>query len=191
MNDMASRMENKGNQYHHKKLWWIVGIILVMALVAGGLAYAYSGSEEDSSASSSSSAKKVTKPTIKSDQKAKSSSESSSSSSSVSADDLVGLGFQITPVLYNGEDVNTAMNENKAPQNTISEGVQIGYFRSNSQARLTGLPMYYYVHSVNYSVVDGVLEMDTWNIPLKVYDGVLQTVLVQSLLRESASCIMN
>lgn len=160
MNDMPSRMENKGNQRGHKKLWWVLGIVLVVALVAGGLAYAYSGADEDSSASSSSSTKKINKPTTKSSQKSKSSSESSSSSQHVTADDLVGLGFQITPVLFNGEDATQAMNEGKAQPSLVHDGSQMGYFRSNTEARMTGIAGYMYAQTANYSVVDGVLEIE-------------------------------
>lgn len=175
MNDMPSRMENKGQQHGRKKLWWVLGIILIVALVVGGLAYAYSGSDEDSGASSSSSAKKVNKPTTKSSQKSKSSSESSASSDSVSADDLVGLGFQIMPVLFNGEDATQAMNEGKAQPSLVHDGSQLGYFKNNTEARMTGIAGYMYAHTANFSVVDGVLEMNTWNIPVKVSNGTIQT----------------
>lgn len=173
---MPSRMENKGNGHGHRKLWWILGTILVLALIGGGLAYAYSGAENDSSASASSAAKAIKKPTTKSShKKAKSSSISSSSSALVTADDLVGLGFQIMPALFNGEDATQAMNEGKAQPSLVHDGSQLGYFKSNTEVRLTGIAGYMYAHTAKYIVVDGVLEMNTWNIPIKVSDGAVQT----------------
>lgn len=178
---MPTRMEGKKGRQGHKRLWWILGIILVVALISGGLIYAYSGSDDDSSAASSSSVKTVNKPTTKSSRKtAKSSSTSSSSSESTTADDFVGLGFQITPVLFNGEDVTDAMEAGKAQPSLVHDGSQLGYFRSNTEVRITGIAGYMFAHSAEYRVVDGVLEMGTWNIPIKVSDGAIQTTRWES-----------
>lgn len=93
---------------------------------------------------------------------------------------LLHRGFSLSPHLYNGEEVDRAMDEQKAPQNTVHDGVLLGYFNSASTTRLTGLGSYVgawdgtyqvtatrliffsrgkVVHSFPYTLRDGVLTI--------------------------------
>lgn len=167
---MPTRMENRGSGRGHKRLFWVVGIIAVIALIGGGLVYAYSGSEPESASMSKSSSKSSKRSSTSSKAKSSSSVETRSATT-----DLTGFGFQIAPIFYNGEDVNKAMDENKALQNTFHDGAQIGYFSTASQARISGIAAYMYVHTIQYSVSGDTLSMNGWHIPLKVSGGVLES----------------
>lgn len=171
---MPTRM---GKRSHHKRLWLIIGILLPIILIAGGLAYAYSGTD-DGGETATSSSKKLPKSSSKATSKASRSTKKSNrtTSSSTVAPELVGLGFQISPVLFNGEAVDQAMAENKAPQNLFHDGVMLGYFADQTQARVSGMARYLYAHTIGYSVNGKVLAMNGWQIPLSVSDHQIQTV---------------
>ncbi|MCX2455317.1 hypothetical protein [Lacticaseibacillus nasuensis] len=53
---------------------------------------------------------------------------------------LAGTGFSLTPIKYNGEDIDQAMNENKAPQNSVSDNFSTGNFTADGTAQVR-LPM--------------------------------------------------
>ena len=172
---MPTRMGKRSN---HKRLWWIIGILLPIILIAGGLAYAYSGTDDGGEQKATSTSKASMK---SSSQASRTTSKSSSTtSSSTAAPDLVGLGFQIMPILFNGEAVDQAMNENKAPQNLFHDGVMLGYFTNQTQARVSGMARYLYAHTIGYSVNGKVLAMNGWQIPLSVSDQQIQPVQWQA-----------
>ena len=172
----------------------ILGIAIPVILIAGGVAYMYSGSDEaaQSQPSQVSQAKQVASKSAKqhsrsaksSSQAPKTSVATSSSKPTITTADIEGLGFQITPVAFNGEDVNTAMTEGKAPQNTVHDGSQLGYFSTASQARITGISGYMYAGTIDYSIDGGMVAMKNWRIPVKVADGELQTVRWQNTDRD-------
>lgn len=170
---MPTRM---GKRSHHKRLWLIIGILLPIILIAGGLAYAYSGTDDGGEQAATSSSKVSTKASSKTSRSTSKSSSTTSSSATSSAPDLVGLGFQIMPVLFNGEAVDQAMSENKAPQNLFHDGVMLGYFTNQTQARVSGMARYLYAHTIGYSVNGKVLAMNGWQIPITVTDQQLQPV---------------
>lgn len=177
---MPSRMNNRGKQSGRRRIVIILEVMVPIVLIAGGLAYAYSGSEHkptQSQSLSSQKAKTTAKQTSKTNKSSVNSRPSTSSSSQeTTAPDLTGIGFQIMPVLFNGEDVNTAMNENKAPQNTVHDGAQLGYFSSRTQARVSGIAGYMYAHTVSYGIDGDTLAFNGWNIPLNVVNGEIQPV---------------
>ncbi|WP_125710647.1 hypothetical protein [Lacticaseibacillus porcinae] len=174
---MPTRM---GNRTKHKRIWVVIGILLPIILVIGGLVYAYSGTDDAGDHQQTSASQVSSKTSSKKTRSTSTSSSATSSSSSSTQPDLTGLGFQIMPVLFNGEGVDQAMAENKAPQNTVHDGVMLGYFINQTQARVSGLARYMYAHTIGYSVNGQVLAMNGWQIPLTVTDGQLQTVQWQA-----------
>lgn len=170
---MPTRM---GNRNGHKRFWLVVAILLPIVLVVGGLAYAYSGTDDAGDHKQSSSSKVSSKAS----HSTSTTSSSISSSTSTTQAELSGLGFQISPVLFNGEAVDQAMAENKAPQNTVHDGVMLGYFIDQTQARVSGMARYMYAHTIGYSVNGKVLAMNGWQIPLTVTDGQLQSAQWQA-----------
>lgn len=66
-----------------------------------------------------------------------SSSETSTTNNITAVKNVLQSGFEIAPILYNGEDVGKAMDEGKAPQNTIHDGVEFGYLKDDSLARMS------------------------------------------------------
>lgn len=71
--------------------------------------------------------------------KISSSETSSTTNNTTTVKRFLQNGFEITPILYNGEDVNKAMNEGKAPQNTVHDGFVLGYLKDDSIARLSSM----------------------------------------------------
>jgi hypothetical protein len=168
---MPTRMGKRSN---HKRVWLIIGILLPIILIAGGLAYAYSGTDDGGAQATTTSSKASKKSSRKASRST--SKSSNTTSSSIAAPDVVGLGFQISPVLFNGEAVDQAMAENKAPQNLFHDGVMLGYFTNQTQARVSGMARYLYAHTIGYSVNNKTLALNGWQIPLTVTDQQLQTV---------------
>lgn len=81
---------------------------------------------------------------------------------------IAGKSFDIAPVLYDGEDVDKAMNENKAPQNLVHDGVAKGYFYDSSTVHLTGLGTYSGEYSNPYTINNKTINIgsqDYKNIP--------------------------
>lgn len=170
---MPTRMGKRSN---HKRLWLIIGILFPIILIVGGLAYAYSGTDDGGEQTATSTSQTSTKSSSKASRSTSKSSRTISSSATSAAPDLVGLGFQIVPVLFNGEAVDQAMNENKAPQNLVHDGVMLGYFTNQTQARVSGMARYLYAHTIGYSVNGKVLAMNGWQILLSVSDHQIQPV---------------
>lgn len=168
---MPSRMENRPTRKH--KYWWIItGLVLVTLLVGGYfLFYEPSTHNADSSKSTSTMSRKSSDPSSKKN----STSSAKSSSTAVTSSDLVGLSFSLMPVLYNGEDVNTAMDANRAPQNTFHDNARIGYFKSASNAFVGGVSAIFYAHDMNYSVSSGYLKIDNKRFKLELSNGNLVT----------------
>lgn len=101
-----------------------------------------------------------------------SSSESSSSKVSSSSSDngvskvarqLVGKSFTIVPIKYDGVDIDKAMDDNKAPQNTVHDSHIDGTFLSSSEMRYRiGIdPSKYFKGKV--SVLENSIQLDTVN----------------------------
>lgn len=91
-----------------------------------------------------------------------SSSSSSTAKKATNTSDLTGYSFEIMPILFNGEDVTTAMDSGQAPQNLVHDGVILGYFKDANTARISGLPGYYFVHSEAYSANGNYINLSNW-----------------------------
>ncbi|MFT8633619.1 MAG: hypothetical protein ABF741_12065 [Liquorilactobacillus ghanensis] len=69
-----------------------------------------------------------------------SSSETSSTTNNITTVKIfLQSGFEIMPILYNDEDVSKAMDEGKAPQNTVHDGLTLGYLKNDSIARMSSM----------------------------------------------------
>ena len=171
---MPSRMDLKTNR-SKKRTWIVAACVIAVLIVAIAVIWLLHGSNSGTQSDKFGSAVSSSKVSSKSNKKSLSSSESSSTSSSAPKSP-VGLGFSITPIKYNGEDVDDAMNAQRAPQNTVHDNALFGYFKSDSVARLTGIPAYFYVHSVPYAIEGNEIRMDNKTIPYRIQNGSLQTV---------------
>lgn len=145
--------------------------MILAALLVGGYFLFYGPSTHNTSnqTSSSQSTDKSSTP------KKKATSSSKSSSATVTASDLVGLNFSLTPVLYNGEAVDAAMDANRAPQNTIHDNARIGYFKSDTIAFIGGASATILPHDTNYMVSSGYLLVDDKRFKLELSNGELVT----------------
>lgn len=99
---------------------------------------------------------------------------------------IIGKGFSIVPEFYDGENIDQAMTENKAPQNSVHDGVLYGYFKDADTARLTGLGAYVGSYSANYTVDNHniFLTLNNSAVPTKVIPYTLNadgTVLLKAL----------
>lgn len=120
----------------------------------------------------------VQKASANSTRKSVSSSSSAASSSQKKTDDnasvvkqyLAGKGFQIAPVLYNGENVDQAMEEQKAPQNTVHDYVVFLYFNDASTATTKHIGQIT-PNSTGYSISDSVITVGEYQIPYSINDG--------------------
>ncbi|MFD1433036.1 hypothetical protein [Lacticaseibacillus yichunensis] len=52
---------------------------------------------------------------------------------------LWGRGFSIGPTRYNGEAINTAMDQDRVPQNTVTDNTRLGVFSDGQHVRVTAL----------------------------------------------------
>lgn len=174
---MPSRMSNRRSKTCYKR-FAIVSSIAIPVLLIVSLVFIYSGTAKNNMVQTRvSSVKKTHKMSSKNAEAvSNSSSEISSSTQKNDTSNLIGIGFQIMPILFNGEDVTKAMGENKAPQNTVHDGSQLGYFSNSTQARVSGVARYMYAHTINYGYDNGILNMKDWHIPVDVINGELQPV---------------
>ncbi|MFT9455674.1 MAG: hypothetical protein ABF575_00125 [Liquorilactobacillus hordei] len=65
-------------------------------------------------------------------------------------------GFSIGPILYNGENVDQAMDEGKAPQNTVHDNAKLGYILNDSEIRAMSMNS---AHSQDYSITDTTITI--------------------------------
>ncbi|WP_208422249.1 hypothetical protein [Latilactobacillus fragifolii] len=83
----------------------------------------------------------------------------------------IGTGFQLMPILYNGEDVEQAMNKNVAPQNLVHDNFMIGYLKDNKIARVSSIGAAY---NQNYEITDSILTIGDHQFKYQINDD--QTV---------------
>ncbi|MFC6293943.1 hypothetical protein ACFQH1_01660 [Lactiplantibacillus daoliensis] len=77
---------------------------------------------------------------------------------------LIGKSFTITPTQFDGEDVDQAMDEQKAPQNTVHDGIGFINFDNDTTASSVMLG------SVNvatnfYTISDHLIKVANYEIP--------------------------
>lgn len=79
-------------------------------------------------------------------------------------------GFSLVVMAYNGEDVDKAMEDNKAPTNTVHDSIETGYMKGSTMlinVRYTNGD----VIKQEYSITDKVLIIGTNHIPYEINDG--------------------
>lgn len=88
---------------------------------------------------------------------------------------LIGQGFAITPISYDGIAADKAMDENIAPQNLVHDGSFLIYFLDPNKAIYKGLGSYNPVYNLNYDVDDNniIIKDLSDQIPYSVNNGVI------------------
>ncbi|MBZ6004083.1 hypothetical protein KII95_08685 [Leuconostoc gelidum subsp. aenigmaticum] len=86
-------------------------------------------------------------------------------------DQLVGKKYRISPSLYDGENTDQAMNEQKAPQNLAHDGIQDITFITDSMVRVKRSGSYRPDRDVPYALNATTLSFDYQNIPYSLING--------------------
>lgn len=88
---------------------------------------------------------------------------------------LIGQGFAITPISYDGIAADKAMDENIAPQNLVHDGSFLIYFLDPNKAIYKGLGSYNTVYNLSYDVDDNniIIKDLSDQIPYSVNNGVI------------------
>ncbi len=86
---------------------------------------------------------------------------------------LVGRSYSLVPLLYDGEDVNQAMNEGKAPQNLFHDGSAVLNFVNDSTVHVELAGTYRPDYNTSYRLADDLLYVKQWSIPYSVDNGTL------------------
>ncbi|WP_424320440.1 hypothetical protein ACPD8N_06660 [Lacticaseibacillus chiayiensis] len=184
-----------------KSHWKAVGIVIAFLTVISVSFYIgarYAASPQNQNLSSRISSHSLIKSTKQSEpgkseksststpSKASEQPEKEQDTASLAHSYIIGKGFSVVPELYDGENVNQAMAENKAPQNSVHDGALYGYFKDANSARLTGLGAHVGSYSANYTVDNHniVLTLSNSAVPPKVIPYTLNadgTVLLKNL----------
>ncbi|WP_127850207.1 hypothetical protein [Lacticaseibacillus hulanensis] len=181
---MPNRAELRHGLGKHKRAWIVamVAALIVVVVVVSVVTLRHKDPGQATSATEKvRSSKKVSKShsSKKSAKvqpsKASHSSAKEASSSSSKSQSLVGLEFSASPVLYNGEDVDKAMDENRAPQNTVHDSFFEGYFKSSNIVRTGTSSMYVYPTDEHYYAANGYIHLRDWRIPYTIVNGRLET----------------
>ena len=93
----------------------------------------------------------------------------------IARDYLIGQGFAIEPISYDGIAADKAMDENIAPQNLVHDGSFLIYFLAPNKAIYKGLGSYNPVYNLNYDVDDNTIIIKDLSdqIPYSVNNGVI------------------
>ena len=93
----------------------------------------------------------------------------------IARDYLIGQGFAIEPISYDGIAADKAMDENIAPQNLVHDGSFLIYFLDPNKAIYKGLGSYNPVYNLNYDVDDNTILIKDLSdqIPYSVNNGVI------------------
>ena len=88
---------------------------------------------------------------------------------------LIGQGFAIEPISYDGIAADKAMDENIAPQNLVHDDSFLIYFLAPNKAIYKGLGSYNPVYNLNYDVDDNniIIKDLSDQIPYSVNNGVI------------------
>lgn len=88
---------------------------------------------------------------------------------------LIGQGFAIEPISYDGIAADKAMDENIAPQNLVHDDSFLIYFLDPNKAIYKGLGSYNPVYNLNYDVDDNniIIKDLSDQIPYSVNNGVI------------------
>ena len=93
----------------------------------------------------------------------------------IARDYLIGQGFAIEPISYDGIAADRAMDENIAPQNLVHDGSFLIYFLAPNKAIYKGLGSYNPVYNLSYDVDDNniIIKDLSDQIPYSVNNGVI------------------
>lgn len=93
----------------------------------------------------------------------------------IARDYLIGQGFAIEPISYDGIAADRAMDENIAPQNLVHDDSFLIYFLDPNKAIYKGLGSYNPVYNLNYDVDDNniIIKDLSDQIPYSVNNGVI------------------
>ena len=80
---------------------------------------------------------------------------------------LIGKSFTITPTQFDGEDVDQAMDEQKAPQNTVHDGVGVVNFDNDTTASSAMLGSVN-VTTSSYTISDHLIKVANYEIPYTI-----------------------
>lgn len=78
---------------------------------------------------------------------------------------IIGKTYSVVPSLYDGEDVNQAMAENKAPQNLFHDGAQIITFTNDTTAHIQLNGAYRPDYDAGYTLSETTLSIGQHAIP--------------------------
>lgn len=99
----------------------------------------------------------------------------SESSQDTTLPSLVNESYTIAPILYDGEDITKAMNSNKAPANTVHDGILYIYFKNDTTMReLSGMTPSQ-AFEKKYTLNNGILNMESqFEIPYTLHASTIQ-----------------
>lgn len=103
----------------------------------------------------------------------KDSSDSTSNTISTAQQQLIGKRFFMVPSLYDGEDANQAMEENKAPQNLIHDGAVNFSFTNASTVHVELAGTYRPDYDTSYTLTNNLLIIQHRNIPYSIKNGLI------------------
>lgn len=78
---------------------------------------------------------------------------------------IIGKTYSVVPSLYDGEDVNQAMAENKVPQNLFHDGAQIITFTNDTTAHIQLNGAYRPDYDAGYTLSETTLSIGQHAIP--------------------------
>ncbi|MBA1393805.1 hypothetical protein EQ500_07990 [Lactobacillus sp. XV13L] len=81
---------------------------------------------------------------------------------------LINTGYQIEPILFNNEPITQAMDEGKAPQNSVHDGLMTVYFVDSSAALETFIGTYNPKFKTQYHVTENELVIGKHHIPYSI-----------------------
>ncbi|MGY3766630.1 hypothetical protein ACWOAH_08915 [Vagococcus vulneris] len=84
---------------------------------------------------------------------------------------LVGKKYVIKPILYDDMDAEQAMNDNKAPQNLIHDGMQPITFTSENSVHIELAGTYRPDYDETYTVSNDTINLKDYYIPYTYSDG--------------------
>lgn len=93
----------------------------------------------------------------------------------IARDYLIGQGFAIEPISYDGIAADKAMDENIAPQNLVHDDSFLIYFIDPNKTIYKGLGSYNPVYNLNYDVDDNniIIKDLSDQIPYSVNNGII------------------
>lgn len=130
-------------------------------------------SEAESTSITASASSSTTKETNSNNFSSSSQASSSSTRLTQVKQQLIGQGFVIMPKLYDGENVDQAMAEDKAPQNTVHDGYSYLVFSNDTTLQRTKNG-YIKVENLPYTVTEQTINISNYyKIPYSLTNGTL------------------